>query len=74
MEGKGTQVKDHIAGTCVFVRARAGKLWYRTALGLEFPVPFSDMAEATFDAEVRGITLMRYIRMHIAARQPLATE
>lgn len=60
-------VKDHVtAGPCRFVRARAGNLWYVTALGFEFPVPFSEMGEATFDAEVKGLHMMRYVRLHAA--------
>ena len=58
-------IKTHVtAGPCVFVRAKAGNLWYRTALGFEFPVPMSDMGDATFDAEIRGMMMMRYIRKH----------
>jgi len=68
------EVKDHVkAGECEFVSARAGNLWYRTALGFEFPVPFSDMGDASFAAREKGILLMRYIRRHAdvveAARQ-----
>lgn len=55
-------IKAHVtAGPCVFVRAKAGNLWYRSALGFEFPVP---MADATFDAEIKGMMMMRYIRKH----------
>lgn len=58
-------IKAHVtAGPCTFVRATAGNLWYRSALGFEFPVPMSDMGEATFDAEIRGMMMMRYIRKH----------
>ncbi len=58
-------VKDHVtAGSCTFVRARKGELWYKTALGFEFPVPFEDMGDATFDAEIKGMMMMRYIRKH----------
>jgi len=54
------------AGPCEFVSARAGNLWYRTALGFEFPVPISEMGEATFSRQEKGIHLMRYIRKHAA--------
>lgn len=58
-------IKAHVtAGPCVFVRAKAGNLWYRSALGFEFPVPMSDMGDATFDAEIKGMMMMRYIRKH----------
>lgn len=74
MSNKTINIKEHItAGPCTFVCARAGHLWYRTALGFEFPVPFTDMGDATFSAEEKGMMLMRYIRIHnstiIAARQ-----
>jgi hypothetical protein len=59
-------LKEQIIGTATFVRARAGNLWYRTALGFEFPVPFTDLGEATFEAEIKGSFLMRYIRKHAA--------
>jgi hypothetical protein len=55
------------AGPCVFVRAKAGNLWYRSALGFEFPVPMADMGEATFESEIKGMMMMRYIRRHAAA-------
>jgi hypothetical protein len=61
-------VKDHVtAGNCTFVRARKGELWYRTALNFEFPVPFEDMGDATFEAEIKGILMMRYIRKQAEA-------
>ena len=44
-----------------------GELWYTTECGFEFPIPVSDRAEvgnATFNAEEKAITLMRYIRKH----------
>ncbi len=58
------KLKDQIAGTATFVRARAGNLWYRTPIGFEFPVPFSELEEATFEAEIKGSFLIRYIRKH----------
>jgi hypothetical protein len=59
-------LKEQIAGNATFVRARAGNLWYRTALGFEFPVPFDDLGSATYEAEIKGSFLMRYIRKHAA--------
>jgi hypothetical protein len=59
-------LKEQIAGSATFVRARAGNLWYRTALGFEFPVPFGGLDEATFEAEIKGSFLRRYIRKHAA--------
>jgi hypothetical protein len=58
-------IKEHVtAGNCVFQQYRAGNLWYRTAKGFEFPVPVSDIGSATYEAEVKGMTLMRYVRKH----------
>lgn len=65
MKNSMIDIKSHVtAGPCTFVRAKAGNLWYRSALGFEFPVPMDDMGEATFDAEIRGMMMMRYIRKH----------
>lgn len=74
MSKMSINIKEHItAGTCTFVCARADHLWYKTALGFEFPVPFSDIGDATFEAEEKSMLLMRYIRKHneliTAARQ-----
>ncbi|NTF17483.1 hypothetical protein G6L37_03565 [Agrobacterium rubi] len=58
-------IKAHVtAGPCVFVRAKLGNLWYRTALGFEFPVLMSEIGDATFDSEIKGMMMMRYIRKH----------
>jgi hypothetical protein len=60
-------LKEHVqSGECVFVKARSGNLWYKTGLGLEFPVPVSSMGEATFAAAIPGMSLMGYIRKHLA--------
>ncbi|MBY3433236.1 hypothetical protein HFN89_03535 [Rhizobium laguerreae] len=60
-------LKEHIkAGDCHFVRARSGSLWYKTALGLEFPVPMNTLGEATFEASIPALGLMGYIRRHLA--------
>lgn len=60
-------LKEHIgAGNCQFVKARAGNLWYRTGLGFDFPVPVTTMGEATFDAAIPAMSLMGYIRKHLA--------
>jgi len=44
---------------------RAGYLYYQCEDGFEFPVPISDIGEATFLAEDKAIFFMRYIRKHI---------
>lgn len=44
---------------------RAGNLYYRCENGLEFPVPISDIGEATFLAEDKAILFMRYIKWQL---------
>jgi thymidylate kinase len=46
----------------VFTRYRHGNLYYKTEDGFEFPVPTSDIGDATFLAEDRAMLFMRYIR------------
>lgn len=58
-------IKEHVKDCTVsFTKAYEGNLWYVTELGLEFPVPFDDMGEATFLASDRAMLFMRYIRKH----------
>lgn len=45
---------------------RDGQLWYSTECGFEFPVPISDIGNATFLCEDRAMLFMRYIRKHLA--------
>ena len=47
----------------VFYRDRA--LFYETDDGLQFPVPVDEAGSATFNAEEKAITLMRYVRKHL---------
>jgi len=64
-------IKNHVKDRTVsFVKAYAGNLWYATELGLEFPVPFGDMVEATFLATDRAMLFMRYIRKHVGSESP----
>lgn len=59
-------VKEHVkAGDCKFICADRNNLWYRTALAFEFPVPISDMGDATFNFSEKGMLMMRYIRKHM---------
>ena len=46
---------------------RAGELWYEHEDGLLFPVPISDVGDATFLKTDRAMLFMRYIRKHIDA-------
>jgi len=43
---------------------RDGELWYSTD-DFEFPVPISDIGNATFKAEDKAIFFMRWIRKHL---------
>jgi hypothetical protein len=46
-----------------FVYYTDGNLWYETEVGSYlFPVPISDIGEATFLAQDKAILFMRYIR------------
>lgn len=40
-------------------------LWYVTECGFEFPVPISDIGNATFLHEDKALLFMRYIRKHL---------
>jgi hypothetical protein len=42
---------------------RAGDLWYKLD-DFEFPVPVSDLNNATLNAEEKAIMLMRWMRKH----------
>ena len=59
-------LKDHVKGDVEFVRYHDGNLWYEViATGLEFPVPTSDIGNATFLCRDRAMLFMRYIRKHL---------
>lgn len=60
--------------TAEFVCYRDGDLWYRIVLcqggttenmTFEFPVPIADTGTGIFPAQVKAITLMRWIRKHL---------
>lgn len=55
-------MKDLIAGNCRFQYYRDSQLWYKTENGFLFPVPIEDIGNATFNAEEKGLLMMRYIR------------
>ena len=44
---------------------KAKELWYSTECKFEFPVPISDIGDATFLAEDKAMLFMRYIRKHL---------
>jgi len=58
-------LKEHVLGPCTFQYYRQGNLMYKTATGLEFPIPVLDTNDATFKAEDKGIFFMRWIRKHL---------
>jgi hypothetical protein len=62
--------------TAEFVCYRDGDLWYRIictdqaakdeeATAFEFPVPISDTGTGIFPAQIKAITLMRWIRKQL---------
>lgn len=40
-----------------------GNIWYKTEFDESFPVPISDMGDATFHQDEKAVLLMRYMRM-----------
>jgi hypothetical protein len=48
-----------------FVYYRDQTLWYKTESDFLFPVPISDIGNATFLAEDKAMLFMRYIRKHL---------
>jgi hypothetical protein len=62
-------VKEHVNNDQIvrFNYYRDGSLWYETQKGFMFPVPVTDIGNATFKAEDRAILFMRYIRKHAKA-------
>lgn len=60
-------LKEMVGGGNVvnFIYYRDGNLWYITECGFEFPVPITDVGNATFLACDKAMLFMRYIRKHI---------
>jgi hypothetical protein len=67
-------IKTHIAGMANFIYLRDSALWYQTESGFIFPVPLSDIGTTTFDAQYKGIRLMRWIRKHLDALESARQE
>ena len=44
---------------------RGGELHYKTECGFQFPVPISDIGDATFMKEDKAMLFMRYIRKQL---------
>jgi hypothetical protein len=49
-----------------FMYYRSGNLWYTTDDNFLFPVPISDIGDATFNHKDKAILFMRYIRKYMA--------
>ena len=50
-----------------FTHARNGNLWYVTENEqFIFPVPFSEVGDASYNAEDKAILFMRFMRKYIA--------
>ena len=63
------KVKDYVKDCEVeFMFYRDGSLWYQVIGGpaaLEFPVPITDIGNATFNRSDKALLFMRYIRKHM---------
>lgn len=55
-------IKRAVKGMVRISFVRKGEIWYETQHGELFSVPFADMEDATFNAEEKGMLLMRYMR------------
>jgi hypothetical protein len=60
-------LKDRVRGRVRFAYYRDAQLFYETDDHFLFPVPTSDIGNATFLAEDKAILFMRYIRRHMEA-------
>lgn len=58
-------LSDCIKGKVHFLYYRANHLWYKCDNDFTFPVPISDIGDATFMAEDKAILFMRYIRRQL---------
>ncbi len=55
-------ILEHVKGFVTFHYYRDGSLWYKTETDVLFPVPISDIGNATFLASDKAILFMRYIK------------
>lgn len=58
-------IKPYIKGKVEFVSFREGHFIYRTENGFEFPVPLTDVGNATMPRTDKALLYMRYIRKHL---------
>lgn len=59
-------VKEHIKGFSTFEYYRDSCLWYKTDTNFLYPVPISDIGNATFAHTEKSMLMMRYIRKYLA--------
>jgi hypothetical protein len=59
-------LKENLKGNVSFAYYRDSNLWYRTATGMLFPVPVSDLGTSQLLAVEKSTVLMRWIRKYIA--------
>ena len=52
-----------------FIHYREGNFIYETEDGFQFPVPLSDVGNATLMAEDKALFFMRWIRRHLETRE-----
>lgn len=60
-----SDIKDYIKGQVEFQYYKDSTLWYLTSNNYLFPVPISDIGNATFNNRDKGILFMRYIRKQL---------
>lgn len=60
-------IKDMVKGNkkVTFLYYVSGDCWYTTECGFKFPVPISDVGNATLLSEDKAMLFMRYMRKHI---------
>lgn len=74
-----TLLKQRVKGMVRFSYFRDGALWYVAEDGWEFPVPVADTDNSqggspTFNAEEKGMLLMRWMRKAMEAEAKLRAE
>ena len=70
-------IKDMVKDgkTATFSHYKDGDLWYVTDVeGYEFPVPISDIGDATFPRVEKCLFLMRYIRKYMVMLESAKQE
>jgi hypothetical protein len=70
--------KERAKGNVQFAFFRDNELWYEACDGWRFPVHVSETGNEqgnnpTFDAEMKGITMMRWIRKEMLDEENMAT-